>query len=297
LPSVTIADDEQDVALKPADSEPQSESGLQVPDELPILPLRGLVVYPQTAMPLNIGQPRSVRLVDEVVTGDRLIGLAASKNPDLETPGPDDIYSIGTMAAVLRLFRAPDGTIRLLVQGIARIHVDAYTTSEPYLKAKVTHVPETIETGIEVEALMRNVIDQFTKLADLVPSIPGELITSALNVEDPLQLVYAIATYIRLSLENYQRILELNSVTDKLRLLMNILNKEIEVLELGRKIQTEAQSEIERVQREYFLREQLKAIRRELGEEDDQLRSSGRKSKPRRCPTRLRRKHSANLSG
>ncbi|MCC7206631.1 MAG: endopeptidase La [Anaerolineae bacterium] len=269
LQSVTIADDEQDVILK--SEEPiEADSGPRVPEELPILPLRGLVVYPQTAMPLNIGQPRSVRLVDEVVAGDRLIGLVASKNPELETPGPEDIYQIGTMAVILRLFRAPDGTIRLLVQGLARIRVDGYTSQEPFLKANVTHIPESVEKGIEVEALMRNVIDQFTKLADLVPSIPGELITSALNVEDPLQLVYAIATYIRLSLENYQKILELNSVVDKLRLLMNILNKEIEVLELGRKIQTEAQTEIERVQREYFLREQLKAIRRELGEEDDQ---------------------------
>src|SRR5258707_1998230 len=117
---------------------------------------------------------------------------------------------------------------------------------------------------------MRNIIDQFTRLADLVPSIPGELITSALNVEDPLQLVYAIATYIRLSVEDQQRILELDSTTEKLHLLMNILNKELEVLELGRKIQTEAQSEIEKVQREYYLREQLKAIQKELGEGDEQ---------------------------
>src|SRR5262249_9483131 len=155
-------------------------------------------------------------------------------------PGPDDIYRVGTMAAVLRLFRAPDGTIRLLVQGMARNRIDNYTVTDPYLKAKVTPIPESLDKGnIEIEALMRNVIDQFTKLADLVPSIPGELITSALNVEDPLQLVYAIATYIRLSLENYQKILELDKVVDKLRLLMQILSKEIEVLELGRKIQTE----------------------------------------------------------
>jgi len=269
--SIRIADDEQNVKLNPSDSPNQPESGPQVPAELPILPLRGLVVYPQTAMPLNIGQPRSVKLVDEVVAEDRLIGLVASKNPELETPGPDDIYSVGTMAAILRLFRAPDGTIRLLVQGVARIRIDSYISTDPYLKAKITPIPESIDKGnIEIEALMRNVIDQFTKLADLVPSIPGELITSALNVEDPLQLVYAIATYIRLSLDNYQKILELDKVVDKLRLLMQILSKEIEVLELGRKIQTEAQTEIERMQREYFLREQMKAIRRELGEEDEQ---------------------------
>lgn len=270
LLSVTVSDDERGVELK-EDEPPAPENGLPVvPAVLPILPLRGLVVYPQTAMPLNIGQPRSKRLVDEVVAGERLIGLVASKNPELETSGPNDVHTIGTMAQVLRLFRAPDDTIRLLVQGIARIRIGEYVTTEPYLKAMVTPIPETVEKGIEVEALMRNVIDQFTRLADLVPNIPGELINSALNVEDPLQLVYAIATYIRLSIDNYQRILELDSVVEKLRLLMTILSKEIEVLELGRKIQTEAQSEIEHVQRDYFLREQLKAIRRELGEEDDQ---------------------------
>ncbi len=248
----------------------EGKSDLKIPDDLPILPLRGLVVYPQTAVPLTVGQPRSVRLVDEVAAGERLIGLISAKDPDLETPGPNEIHQIGTMAAVHRLFRAPDGTIRLLVQGVARIRVESYTATEPYLKAKVSAAPEEVENNLEVEALMRNVTDQFTRLADLVPSIPSELITSALNVDDPLQLVYAIATYIRLDLADQQLILELDSVTDKLRRLMTILNKELEVLELGRKIQTEAQSEMEKVQREYFLREQLKAIQKELGEGDEQ---------------------------
>jgi ATP-dependent Lon protease len=268
-PMLGAETDERDVRLNIEPSE-TSETLPNVPQELPILPLRGLVVYPQTAMPLNIGQPRSVRLVDDVVAGDQLIGLVASKNPDLESPDPKDIYEMGTMASVLRLFRTPDGTIRLLVQGIARVRVVGYTQTEPYLRAKVVPIPENSERGIEVEALMRNVIDQFTRLADLVPSIPAELINSALNLDDPLQLVYAIATYIRLSIENYQKILELDSVTEKLRLLMTILGKEIDVLELGRKIQNDAQTAIEQMQKEYFLREQIKAIRRELGEEDDQ---------------------------
>ena len=265
--SVTFVEDEQSVTLnsEAADSKP-----LDIPPELPILPLRGLVVYPQTAVPLTIGQPRSVRLVDEVVTNDRMIGLFAAKDPELETPGPDDIYPIGTLAAIHRLFRAPDGTIRLLVQGVGRIRLESYISTEPYLKARVVVAPETIDTGIEIEALMRNVLDQFSRLAELVPSIPSELITSALNVEDPLQLVYTIATYIRLDLNDQQQILETDSVNGKLRLMMSILNKELEVLELGRKIQTEAQSEIEKVQREYFLREQLKAIQKELGESDEQ---------------------------
>lgn len=245
---------------------------VEVPEELPILPLRGLVIYPQMTIPLTVGQPRSVKLVDDVIAGNRLVGLFASKDPELDTPGPDDIYKIGTLASIHRLFRAPDGTIRLLVQGLSRIEVDEYISDEPYLKAKVVNIPETSEESLEVEAMIRNIIDQFTRLADLVPNIPGELITSTLNVDDPLQLVYSVATYIRrIELEEAQEILELDSIDEKLRRLIAILSKELEVLELGRKIQQDAQSEMEKTQREYYLREQLKAIQRELGEADEQV--------------------------
>ena len=199
-PAVTIVDDEQSVNLQEPAETGESETALSIPDELPILPLRGLVVYPQTAIPLTVGQPRSVKLVDDAVNGDRLIGLVAARDPELETPGPDEIYKVGTLAAIHRLFKAPDGTIRLLVQGMARIRVDEYAVTEPYLKARVSPAPEVTEEGDMVEALMRNIVDQFTRLADLVPSIPSELITSALNVDDPLQLVYAVATYIRMDL-------------------------------------------------------------------------------------------------
>lgn len=241
-----------------------------IPGELPILPLRGLVVYPQTAIPLTVGQPRSIRLVDDIADGDRLVGLVTSKNPDLETPGPDEIHNIGTLASIHRLFRAPDGTIRLLVQGMSRIHIDEYTATQPYLKARVHALPETVEDTLEVEALTRSVVDKFTQLADLVPSIPTELVSSALNVDAPLQLVYAIATYVRIDIEKAQTLLELSSTEAKLRMLLEVLSKELEVLELGRKIQTEAQSEMEKTQRDYYLREQIKAIQRELGEGDEQ---------------------------
>ncbi len=242
----------------------------KTPDELPILPLRGLVVYPQTIVPLTVGQPRSIRLIDEVISGSRTIGLVSAINPELETPGPDEIYRVGTLASIHRLFRAPDGTIRMLVQGMSRLHVDDYTATEPFLRAKVHAVPETVETTLEVEALTRNVVGMFTRLAELVPSIPGELISQTLNVSDPLQLVYTIATYIRIDLAEAQQILEMDSTEAKLRRVMVVLGKELEVLELGRKIQTEAQGEMEKVQREYYLREQLKAIQRELGEADEQ---------------------------
>ena len=241
-----------------------------IPTEVPILPLRGLVVYPHTAMPLTIGQARSIKMMDEVASGERLIGLVASKDSELENPGPEDVYSVGTLASIHRLFRLPDGTIRLLVQGLARMTVETYTATEPYLKAQIRELPEIVEKTLEVEALVRNVVEQFTRLAELVPSIPGELITSALNVDDPLQLAYAVATYIRIDLEEAQALLELDSTEAKLHHLMAVLNRELEVAELGRKIQTEAQTEIEKTQREYYLREQLKAIQRELDEGDEQ---------------------------
>ncbi len=243
----------------------------KIPSILPILPLRGLVVYPETAVPLTIGQARSIRLVDDVVADDnRMIGLVASRNPELESPEPKDLYNIGTVAMVHRLFRAPDGTIRLLVQGMSRFRLGEFTQSEPYLKANIELSPETLTGGIEVEALARNARDQFAHIAEMIPSIPRELVASVQSLEDPLQTVYTIANFQRMDLSDAQLLLELDSVQEKLLKLIGILTREAEVLEIGQKIQSEARSEIEKMQREYFLREQLKAIQRELGEGDEQ---------------------------
>ncbi|MFQ5407618.1 MAG: endopeptidase La, partial [Anaerolineales bacterium] len=265
-PIITTVSDE---AATERDDEP-AEAGIEIPDVLPILPLRGLVVYPLTAVPLTVGQPRSVKLVDEVASGERIIGLVTSKIPELEAPSPDDLYRVGTAAGIHRLFRAADGTIRMLVQGLARFRLGNFEATEPFLKAHIELAPEVEDETIEVEALVRTVVDQFQRFAELVPSIPGELLSGTLNVEDPRQLVYAIATYMRVDLDKAQDLLEIDSVADKLRALLTMLNKELEVLELGRKIQQDAQDEMERMQREYFLREQLKAIQRELGEGDEQ---------------------------
>jgi len=241
------------------------------PKVLPILPLRGLVVYPQTAIPLTIGQTRSIRLVDDVMSGDeRIIGLITSRDPELETPNPDDLYSIGTMAIIHRMFRAPDGTIRLVVQSLSRIKVGEFIQEEPYLKARVDLFPETVEESLELEALARNIQSQFEHIADMVPSVPSELVASVHSIEDPLQTVYTIANFQRMELEDAQDLLELDSTSEKLHQLVAILTREVEVLEMGQKIQNEARSEIDKVQREYFLREQLKAIQRELGERDEQ---------------------------
>ncbi len=253
----------------PEDSAIGTEGTFTIPDELPILPLRGLVVYPQTAVPLTIGQPRSIRLVDEVVSGNRIIGLVTAKDPDLENPGPQDLYSVGTVAIIHRLFRTPDGTIRILIQGISRFHLGEFTSLEPYLKAKVTPAVEVVTENIEIEALARNARDQFEHIAKMIPSIPRELVESIINISDPLQTAYSIANFERMELVDAQAILELDSVEEKLRKLVSILAREGEVLDLGQKIQNEARSEIEKVQRDYFLHEQLKAIQKELGESDE----------------------------
>jgi ATP-dependent Lon protease len=249
----------------------EGEQETRFPSVLPILPLRGLVVYPQTAVPLTIGQPRSIRLVDDVVAGDdRLIGVVTSRDPELEVPEPKDLYPIGTIAMVHRLFRAPDGTIRLLVQGLARFRLGDFLQTDPYLKAHIQPIPETVEDGLEVVALARNARSQFEHIAEMVPSIPRELVASVLALEEPLQTVYTIANFQRMELQDAQLLLEMDSVTEKLHKLVGILAREVEVLEIGQKIQNEARSEIEKVQHEYFLREQLKAIQRELGEGDEQ---------------------------
>ncbi len=252
-------------------SNPGNGSGDEnIPETLPILPLRGVVVYPQTAVPLTIGQPRSLRLVDDAMAGDRLIGLVTSKNSELETPGPEDLFEVGTVANIHRMFRAPDGTVRLLVQGIARFRVAEFIATEPYLKAKVQPTPEKIESGLEIEALARNARVQFERIAQIISSIPEELVDSVLSLEDPLQTAYTISNFQRMDIEVAQGILEMDSVIDKLHKLGTILVREVEVLALGQKIQDKARSEIEKVQRDYFLREQLKAIRQELGDAEGQ---------------------------
>jgi ATP-dependent Lon protease len=253
-------------------TEKSEDSSPAIPEELPILPLRGVVVYPLMVLPLTVGQPRSVRLIDDAVVSDRLVGLVASKDAEIEEPTPDEVYRIGTVALIHRLIKSPDGTMRIIVQGIERLEIDEWTGEEPYLQAKISIKPDVspVESDVEAEALMRNLVELFGRMVALVPHLPDELMMAAQGTDDPRQLVYLISTSIRMDLEDAQEILELDPVTEKLRKLTNILNRELEVLELGKKIQSEAQSEMEKMQREYFLREQLKAIQRELGEGDEQ---------------------------
>ncbi|OQA43968.1 MAG: Lon protease 1 [Chloroflexi bacterium ADurb.Bin325] len=244
-----------------------------IPAELPVLPLRGVVVYPMMWLPLTVGQERSIRLVDDALVDtsqQRIIGLFTSRDPNVEEPTPDQVYEVGTAAVVHRMLRAPDGTIRLIVQGIERIRTTGYLQEQPYLRANVEVVPDAEEGSLEQEALMRTTLDLFRRLVSLVPHMPEELETAAINAQSPRQLAYLVAASTRMEPEQAQEILEIDPVSQKLVRLNSILSKELEVLELGRKIQTQAQDEMTKMQREYFLREQLKAIQKELGEGDEQ---------------------------
>ena len=241
-----------------------------VDDDLPVLPLRGIVVYPMMWFPLPVGQKRSIRLVEDTLPKNRMIALVASRDEGVEEPTPDQIHRIGTAAQIHRVLKTPDGTMRLVIQGMERIRVIEYIGEEPYLRARIEVIPEEMSETLEMEAAVRAVQELFRRLIDLEPHMPEELAIMALNVKDARQLAYLVASSMRLNFEDMQQLLEIDLIYDKLLRLTQLMKKEIEVLELGRKIQSEAQGEMERMQREFYLREQIKAIQKELGEEDEQ---------------------------
>jgi ATP-dependent Lon protease len=248
------------------------DSAFEVPEELPILPLRGAVLYPLTVSPLVVTEPRSIKLVDEAALSKRPIGMVAVKENEIEKKEvePEDLYDVGSVAVIMGLRKAPDGTVFLIAQGMERIRIREFTQTDPYLVARVEAAPDQVEETVELKALMRNVSEAVSRLISLMPQVPSEVVMAIAGIDDPRQLAYAVAANLRLEMADAQEILGLDNVKDKLHKLMTLLDREIEVMELGQKIRTEAQSEMEKTQREYFLREQLKAIRKELGEEDEQ---------------------------
>jgi ATP-dependent Lon protease len=246
------------------------EKNPPVPAELPLLPLKDTVVYPLTVYPLVIGKEKSIRLINDVTVGDKILGLTAQRKADSEVNRTADVYTVGTMARILQMVKAPDGTLRVLVQGIERIAISEFTQTEPYIKAAVSAKPDSSAKTVETEGLMRGLTELFQKMVSLTPNMPEELATAAINIEEARQLSYLVATNIRLDLEHRQEVLETDPVTDKMTKLVQHLNREVEVLELGRKIQGQARDSMQKAEREYILRQQLSAIRRELGEETDE---------------------------
>jgi ATP-dependent Lon protease len=240
-----------------------------LPTAAPVLPLRDMVTFPDMLVPLGITQQRSIDLINDVLGGDRTIVMIAMRNPEAETPGPDDLYSVGVLGVVARMIRVPDGTLRVLVQGGQRVRIEGWERTDPYPVARIAEARDIVNESPELVALMRNVQQTFSSIVEEVPYLPEELQVMVANVDDPSVLSYLIAGALRLKTEEKQELLEELDVAKRLRRLSEILARELELVAIGSKIQSQVQSELEKGQREFFLRQQLKAIHDELGETDE----------------------------
>ena len=241
----------------------------ELPHQVGVLPLRDTVTFPDMLVPLNIGQSRSIELINEALRGERTIAMVASRHLEIESPSPEDLYTVGVLGVVARMIRVPDGTLRVLIQGGQRIRVTGWVSTEPYLVAEIEEAPDVVDQTPELVALTRNVQHTFTEIIEQVPYLPEELQVMVANVEDPSTLANLIAGALRIPAEEKQGLLEELDVGKRLRRLSEILARELEVVAIGSKIQSQVQSELDKGQREYFLRQQLKAIQEELGETDE----------------------------
>src|ERR1700674_1541169 len=243
-----------------------------VPSHLPVLPLKSTLVFPRIFIPLSVGRKRSLQLLEDLAGVERHIAVATQLDESAEEVGFKDLHHVGAMVRVQHLLKLPDGTVQLAVLGLRRIKLTEALSEDPYLECAVEMMPESSETilSLEREALMRRAISSFQQLVTLAPHLPAELSSAAGAIDDPLHLAYYIANHIRLTTEQRQEILEMGSAKEKLERLLGHMAHELEVLELGRKIQSQAEEQMGKAQREYFLREQLKAIQRELGELDSE---------------------------
>lgn len=241
----------------------------EIPDTLPVIPLRDIVVYPFTVIPLFVVEEKSMKAIEHAMSSHRLVATVAMRNREAEIVGPADLYTIGTASVIHKMLRMPEKGMALVVQGIVKIAIKDFLSESPFLNASIEVVREESEKNTRIEALMRTAVAQTQKMLSLAPYLPEEIQIAAINLDDPLKLAYLIATIVRMKIEERQDILELDNVEEKLNRVLTILTREIDILELGGKIQTQVQSEMSKAQREYYLREQLKAIKQELGETDE----------------------------
>jgi ATP-dependent Lon protease len=260
--------------LEVVDAPIEAEDALRLqqplPEALPILPLRDTVTFPETLTPLAVGQPRSIQLVDDVLGANRMLAMVASRDPEKDEPGPGDLYDVGVVGAVSRMVKVPDGSLRILVQGMQRVKLGSYLAEQPYLVARISEMPDVLEPSSELEALTRNVQRTFSEIIEQIPYLPEELQLAVANIDDPAALAHLIAGALRIETAEKQELLEEVDVVQRLRHLSRVLAHELEVVQLGTQIQSQVQSEIDKGQREFFLRQQLKAIQEELGEGDEQ---------------------------
>jgi ATP-dependent Lon protease len=245
----------------------------EIPPELPVLPLRDTVLFPNSFMPLAVAREASVRLIDEAMEGSKLIAVFTQREASVEEPREEDLYPTGTATHIHKMFKLPDGSLRLIVQGLSRLRLGRVTQLHPYLRAEITEAAEDAREGdrLEIDALMRNIKHNFQQVVSLSPLLSDDLQTLATNIAEPSKLADFIASSLpTIGTPVKQEVLDTLDVRARMDMLNRVLIKELEVLELGSKIQSQVQSEVGKNQREYFLREQLKAIQRELGEDDEQ---------------------------
>jgi ATP-dependent Lon protease len=241
----------------------------QIPKELAILPINDAVVFPLMMVPLLLNDPNLLRLADEALADQKIIGALTQKDPEDGKPGPDDIYKVGTAVHIQKMIRFPNGEMRLLGQGVTRIRIKEFTQVEPYLRARIEVVEEQEEPSDLLKAYVKTVTNSFAKVIDESEGLPEELKIIIGNIKEAGRIADVIATNMNIDLERKQTLLEEPDVLARLKLVSNYLSDEIEVLRLGKKLQSDVKKEMDREQREYYLRQQLKAIRRELGEDDD----------------------------
>ncbi len=250
--------------MTPQLPKPEGES-VAIPEVLPVLPVKGGVVYPNLVVPLVLTTERAQRLVDEALKNGKLIATVTQKDPHKEDAGPEDIYRVGTASLILKMMRTPDGQMRILIQGLERIQIEEFVQTEPYLKARVRVLEEREEESAEIAALKNSALQMFQEIVKHSPYLPEELANVAVNIEEAGKLADFIATYMNFKVEEKQQLLEAVEVRQRLQLLNQLLGRHLEILRLSAKIQDQVKSEMDRAQREYFLREQLKAIQKELG--------------------------------
>ena len=269
-----------------------SAADFVIPDSLPVLPLRDALVFPLTAAPLVVAQPRSVRLVDDVMRSNRLLVLVAQRDPKAEPAKPEDLYRVGTVGVIHQFARVPDGGVRLMVQGVERIRLLDFVGTDPYLVARIEAAPDQTGPATEVDAHRRAVVDIFRRLVEASPELPDELASAVESVTDPRHVMYLVASMVPIDLAARQELLEMDPLTAKLRRLVDLLQRELAVRELGRKITTDTEERLSKTQRDFYLREQLRSIQRELGEDegrDSQVTELRRRIEEAHLPDEARR--------
>jgi ATP-dependent Lon protease len=253
--------------MKVEHGQEEGHAEIPIPEVVSVIPSTA-VIYPSMIVPMAIVEGNLIKLIDEAATADKIVGLFAQR-PGVEQPPPMNLYKVGTAASILRMFKMPDGSVRAFIRGICRIGVIDFVQTEPYLKARVGRIVEKVEKTPELEALRQNVLSSFQKIVGSAPNLPNELAIAAMNLPEPGNLADFVAAHLNLEIEEYQAILETEDVKKRLEKLTVFLNRELEILELRGKIQSQAQSVMDKAQREFYLREQLKAIQKELGEFDE----------------------------